>query len=114
MDLTDEEETIIKGIVARVKREIAGDLSSMRITDDEKKANIAQNVLSAVMVCTFNELIPYSRQFPWSMAMRLASYAISAGPANVQNIYVKNLIKEFREYHAERLRKGIIIEGDWT
>lgn len=73
----------------------------------------AQNVLRLCLEATLDKLLPYSEVTCSELAIRLASYAISAAPAEDQPRLVAGVVVSFPEAHARRLEQGVRLTTTW-
>jgi hypothetical protein len=74
----------------------------------------AQNALRTCLEGILERLVPYSGNIPLELAIRLASYAISALPIEDQEQAVRTFIALFPQAHAGRIRQGIGISTEWV
>lgn len=73
----------------------------------------AQNVLRTCMEAVFQKMIPYDERVCAEMAVRLASYAISAAPMEDHEALVALVVQGLPSAHAQRMAKGIRISTEW-
>lgn len=74
----------------------------------------AQNTLRTCMEATLQEAMPYSDMLCIELAIRLASYAVSALPLERQHEALDRVLRSLPAAHASRLSKGIVIKTDWV
>lgn len=73
----------------------------------------AQNTLRTCMEATLQEAGPYTDVTCIELAVRLASYAISAIPLERQDEALGAVIASLPAAHSSRLAKGVIIQTEW-
>lgn len=74
---------------------------------------VAQNTLRTCLEATLQAAMPYSETTPIQLAIRLASYAISALPLEQQDAALRTVIDSLPNAHSVRLARGIIIQTEW-
>lgn len=80
----------------------------------EAKVVIAQNVIRLTMEATLNKMVPFPEVTCLTLAMRLASYALSVAPMDRQPAITGAFMASFPYNHAERLKKGVMIHTGWA
>jgi hypothetical protein len=78
----------------------------------------AQNTLRTCLEATFEAAIGacgggHSERLHVELAIRLASYAISALPLESQDQALMTVIRTLPAAHSDRLAKGIVIQTEW-
>lgn len=73
----------------------------------------AQNTLRTCLEATLKAGQPYSDVICIELAIRLASYAISALPLEHQDGALQTVISSLPSAHSSRLAKGVIIQTEW-
>ena len=73
----------------------------------------AQNVLRSCMEATLEKLAPFSMLTPVEMAIRLASYALSAAEMERQDEAMAAFMSTFLLAHEKRMHNGIRINTVW-
>lgn len=74
---------------------------------------VAQNTLRTCLEATLQQGMPYSEMTCIELAVRLASYAVSALPLESQDAALKMVIDTLPSAHSQRLAAGIIISTEW-
>jgi hypothetical protein len=117
MRLTNQEERVIRGIVEKVKANVAAPLAKEAAkggyTESQLKAAVAQNAMASLITCVFGQFTPFDEEFSFSMAVRLASYAISTAPLDRQGELASHFGRIFEKEHARRIAAGIMIPTQW-
>lgn len=114
--ITNQEIRVIQKMMKRTREKtdrIAEHKFGSEVTEEQKAAIAAQNVLRDCMTVIFNECTPYSEAFPIDLAVRLASYAISNLPVEKQDVAAHLVGKNLPVVHATRLKQGIFLQSTW-
>ena len=74
---------------------------------------VAQNVLRTCMEAVLQKLIPYSHTTCGDLAIRLASYAMSAAPMEDQEMILAMVLDALPAAHRKRMASGIRISTSW-
>lgn len=80
---------------------------------DIRFVQAAQNTLRTCLEATLQTATPYGDRTCIELAIRLASYAISALPLERQDEALQAVTRSLPEAHSSRLAKGIIIQTEW-
>lgn len=78
-----------------------------------QQANVLQNVLRTALTAALNKCAPFSTELLGEMAVRLASYMISAAPLPMQEDLMVRVLGALPEAHGRRLKAGIMLRGLW-
>jgi hypothetical protein len=111
MSLHPSQERLVKTVQAefeRVTRDIAGRCPPELIT-----INAAQNALRTCIEAVLNKTVPYESSFLVELAVRVASYTISAAPMEDQEILVAQFMSLFADAHLRRISEGKVISSQW-
>ena len=73
----------------------------------------AQNTLRTCLEATLEAAIPYSRLTCVELAVRLASYAISALPLEEQAQAIQAVVGTLPTAHRQRIARGVSIQAEW-
>lgn len=117
--ITNQERRAIAKMMRRTQIAIGDDAAKLtdgyplELREAIPQAIIAQNVMRDLMTAVFMETAPFGQIFCEEMALRLASYAISAAPIEDQSLMVDRVTKRLPGVHTERLRQGFVIETQW-
>lgn len=114
-DLHPTEQALVTAVLAELHRGqnmLAGKLPKTA-TESMKKAILAQNVLRTCMEAVIKDLIPFHSTFLMDLALRLASYAVSAAPLDQQDNMITQVILNLPTAHAARIRQGVMILTEW-
>lgn len=85
-----------------------------RLADPEQqRIQAAQNVLRTCLEAVLNQMIPYSGMVPLEMALRLASYSISAAPMEDHAQMMDWLVRTLPSAHEQRMASGIRLTSEW-
>lgn len=98
----------VQGEFDRVRRDLRDRAPSQLLT-----INAAQNSLRTCIEAVLNKAVPYESQFLVELALRLASYTISAAPIEDQEVLVAQFVGVFAEAHMRRISEGKIISSEW-
>lgn len=79
-----------------------------------RNVQVTQNVMRLCLEAVFQRLHPFTVATPVELAVRLASYAISALPIEEQELALDNVVGTLPEAHAQRIRQGIALETTWV
>lgn len=81
---------------------------------EQRGIQFAQNTLRPCIEATLDRLVPYTQMTCVELAVRLASYALSAAPAEDQDVIVRGFVDGFPSAHRHRLATGIRLETGWV
>lgn len=82
--------------------------------DPEQQAlQVAQNTLRTCMEAVMQSMGPYSPEACASLAIRLASYALSAAAIEDQDFLLAHVLQHLGPEHMRRVDQGISISTDW-
>lgn len=95
----------------QVQKQLARRMIGM--SPDVQKINVAQNTLRTCLEAALNKLVPYEANICVELAIRLASYAISAAPIEDQDVLVAQFMEAFAEAHLLRISEGKRISSEW-
>lgn len=114
----DTQRALIEAVhahLAHVAHELAPKLGADPQYADPEIANIqiGQNVLRTCLEATLDSLLPYTVRTPTELAIRLASYAISAAPAEDQLALAQQHARCFPNAHERRLMQGVRLSTEW-
>lgn len=105
----------VKGCMALSTKEMAPKLDAAGITDpDSRAANVLQNVMRLALEAGLNECLGFTTALPMDMAVRLASYALSALPMDMQADATLWVIETLPTVHAHRMQHGTAIATQWA
>lgn len=96
-----------------VDRLLAGRTEPEFQDPDVRFAQAAQNTLRTCLEATFDEAGGFSGGLCVELAIRLASYAISALPLEEQHNALELVLRSLPSAHKARLSKGVVIRVDW-
>lgn len=77
------------------------------------RINAAQNALRTCLESALNRMLPYDGELLVELAIRLASYAISAAPMEDQDYHVAQFMGTFADAHLRRIAEGKVIQSEW-
>jgi hypothetical protein len=97
---------------ARVRLDIKDKLPA-ETADHIAAVLIAQNTIRPCLEATLKELTPFGVLLLGELAIRLASYAISAAPADIQGDLLQAVMNGLPDAHALRMSKGIALRSVW-
>lgn len=80
---------------------------------DESNVVVAQNVVRTALEACYERMIPFGSHACMTMALRTASYALSAAPLDEQAHLVSTFMHSFPTAHVDRLKRGVIIRTGW-
>lgn len=80
---------------------------------DQQALQVAQNVLRTCMEATLQQMGRYTPEACASLAIRLASYALSAAAMEDQDFLLAHVLKHLGPEHMRRVDQGIAIETQW-
>ena len=119
-NLPKPQRDLVKAVKAeyhRVQADLEPRLSSHphpAMRDPEQQAlQVAQNTLRTCMEATFQSMGPYSPEACASLAIRLASYALSAAAIEDQDFLVAHVLRHLGPEHMRRVDQGIAIQTEW-
>lgn len=78
-----------------------------------RNVQAAQNTLRTCIEAVLKDSAPYSDLTCGELAIRLASYCISAVPLERQDELLSHVIAVLPAAHSKRLAQGIIIQSEW-
>lgn len=85
-----------------------------RMADPQVQAAvIAQNTLRTCLEATLQAVGPYTPELLADLALRLASYAISAAPIEDHDLLVSHVVRNLADAHMARVDQGVVIRADW-
>ncbi|MGR9441646.1 hypothetical protein [Rhizobium leguminosarum] len=119
MKVTNQDRANIRRIYSKVREDTdrltAAKVSSsgVKTHPDIDKIIAAQNTLRKCMEVVFEECMPYDEIFCGEMAVRLATYAISAVPIERHGLVLNAVIEGLPAALARRVREGIAIRTEW-
>jgi hypothetical protein len=119
MSITNQDRANIRRIFAKIREDTdrltAAKVSSSGVKShpDIDKIIAAQNTLRKCMEVVFEECMPYDEIFCGEMAVRLATYAISAVPIERHGLVLNAVIEGLPAALARRVRDGIAIRTEW-
>lgn len=79
----------------------------------QQAMQVAQNTLRTCMEATLQQMGPYTPETCASLAIRLASYALSAAPLEDQDFLLAHVLQHLGPEHMRRVDQGIAIKVDW-
>ena len=97
----------------RLKADIRMDRLPREVTDEERNLIVAQNMLRTCLEATLEQMLPYSALTPVDLAIRLASYCLSALPIESQEESLAAFLKILPEAHWPRIQGGIRLATTW-
>lgn len=107
----------VKAEYRRVQADLGPRLSSHphpAMRDPEQQAlNVAQNTLRTCLEATLQSMGRYSPEACISLAIRLASYALSAAPVEDQDFLLAHVLQHLGPEHMRRVDQGISIKTEW-
>lgn len=105
----------VRAAIVRARAEMALKLDAAGIIDpDMRSANELQNVLRICIAVCFNETPAMSEELPVQIALRAASYALSALPPALQEQSAHFVAHNLPSVHQQRREKRIGIESQWV
>jgi hypothetical protein len=81
--------------------------------EEIRNIQYAQNVLRTCLEAILFKMLPYSERVLIELALRTASYALSAAPMEDQDQLVSALVRVFADAHQRRMALGIRIDSEW-
>lgn len=115
-NLHPSQKRMVKAVRAefdRLHRDIRMDSLPREVSPEERNLIVAQNTLRTCMEACLERMLPYSAATPLDLAVRLASYALSALPAESQVDAVDQLHEVLKIAHPQRLQQGIRLSTTW-
>lgn len=79
-----------------------------------RNLQIAQNVLRRCLEAVLDKMLPYTALSCYELAIRLASYSISAAPLEDQDRILAAVLQSLPHAHSKRLASGTIIHNKWA
>ena len=117
--ITNQDRTAIRRIFQKTKTDTDRIIEGKRSQGApvlEQMPNIiaAQNTLRTCMEVVFNECLPYDEYFLAEMAVRLATYAISAAPIERHQVLAGAVVDGIPPALERRVREGVSIRSKWV
>lgn len=81
--------------------------------EDRQRTVVADNMLKFCIEQALNHMLPISPEFCAEIAVRIASYALSAAPTHMHGGLVAMCVEVLPEVHASRMERGICIKSEW-
>lgn len=78
-----------------------------------RNLQVAQNVLRTCLEAVLSGMTPYGQLMLVEIAVRMASYAISAGPMEDQDAMLADVLQRLPPEHSHRVAQGMIIQTTW-
>ena len=109
----------VKALFARNKAELEPRLHAAVQQDasyaipEVRNVQVAQNTLRTCLEAVLDECAPHTQLTCGELAIRLASYALSAAPLEDQDQLMAWVIDRLPAAHLNRLAKGVIIKTGW-
>lgn len=114
--LTETQIAMIKAVEAEYER-VLEDIGPVLAESDTpmgvKQAVVAQNVIRLCMEVVLKRMLPFDEILVGELAIRLASYAISAAPFDQGSKLIRAVEQNLRETHKQRMSQGIMISTAW-
>lgn len=80
---------------------------------EQQDLQYAQNTMRTCIEATLQSMTQYSPEALASLAIRLASYALSAAPLEDQDFLLAHALRHLGPEHMRRVDQGIAIQADW-
>lgn len=119
-DLNPVQQTLVDAVQAEFDRVLAdiGPQLDQRpepqfAQPDYRNIQAAQNALRTCIEALLVKMIPYGETVPIELAIRLASYALSALPIEAQEPAVVAFAEIFPTAHSRRISQGIRLSTTW-
>lgn len=96
-------------------RQMGAKLDRAGVTEPQQRAeNVIQNVMRTMLEVCLNSVPYHTPDLPIGLAFLVASYALSALPADQQEEAVWFFVSSFPNMHGNRMRQGIKLETEWA
>lgn len=79
----------------------------------QRDIQIAQNVLRTCLEAVLVKVLPYDHTTLAELAIRMASYAVSAAPIDDQETLMAVVVQTLPEAHRRRVAQGVMISTTW-
>jgi hypothetical protein len=83
------------------------------LSDGDRKGVVAQNTLRTCVEACLEEMLPYGPASLADLAIRLASYVVSAAKEEDQPALIQTVVGLLPQVHTRRVNEGIRISTTW-
>ena len=80
---------------------------------EQRSLQVAQNALRTCIEAVLQSMGPYTPETCASLAIRLASYALSAAAVEDQDFLLAHVLRHLGPEHMRRVDQGISIQTQW-
>lgn len=99
----------VKTNISRSNHQLAAEPGNQELL----KVLTAQNVMREALEACLAKMTPFSDLTPQELAIRLASYALSALPIDQQEMAVFSFCTLFPTAHQKRIAQGVMLQTEW-